>query len=93
MCKCVRFRTAWLWLGKNRGCSPRAGPVLESYFGSRALKRLILVGQEQGMQGAEARRAAAKLWTGAMEAQGVELASSHAAKVECTSQWTCMGGP
>lgn len=51
------------------------------------LKRLIMVGKEQGTRGVQARRAAAKLWTVAMEAQGTALASSHAAKVERT----CMG--
>lgn len=60
-----------------------AEPLLEDFFGSRALKRLVLKGQEGGRRGAEARKMAAKLWHGAMEAKGTQLAGSHAAKA-CT---------
>ncbi|BDA41597.1 Pumilio homolog 3 [Coccomyxa sp. Obi] len=56
-------------------------PVMENFFGSRALKKLIGRGQGSDRAASEARKVAAKLWESSMKGKCKALSSSHAAKV------------
>ena len=59
---------------------PGAEPVMENFFGSRALKKLVGRGQGSGRAASEARKVAAKLWESSMKGKCKVLSSSHAAK-------------
>jgi hypothetical protein len=56
-------------------------PLLSSYFGSRALRRLALASAEPGAAGEAAARCVEKVWKAALKGRCAELAGSHAAKV------------
>ncbi|KAK9908988.1 hypothetical protein WJX75_005639 [Coccomyxa subellipsoidea] len=55
--------------------------VMENYFGSRALKKLIGRGQGSDRDAIEARKFASKLWESSFKGRCGDLLSGHAAKV------------
>jgi pumilio family protein 6 len=55
--------------------------VLESYWGSRALRRLVLASADGGPAGEAAARFVAALWSGALKGRCAEFVGTHAAKV------------
>lgn len=61
--------------------SGAAASVLEDFWSSRALKKLVLKGCGSDKQASEARKIAAKLWKAALKGRCSQLARSHAAKV------------
>ncbi len=58
-----------------------ASPLLEDFFGSRALRRLAVGTAAPGREGAAAARAVDALWAGALRGRCAELAGTHAAKI------------
>lgn len=56
-------------------------PVLSHFFGSRALRRLVLASGESGASGAAATAFTSKLWSGALQGMCKTWVNTHAAKV------------
>lgn len=56
-------------------------PVLSHFFGSRALRRLVLASGDGGGSGAAAGAFAAKLWAGALRGRCRQWVGTHAEKV------------
>jgi pumilio family protein 6 len=56
-------------------------PVLSNFFGSRALRRLVLASGDGGPSGAAAAAFTQKLWSGALQGRCTQWVDSHAAKV------------
>lgn len=56
-------------------------PVLSHFFGSRALRRLVLASGDGGGSGAAAGAFAAKLWAGALRGRCKQWVGTHAEKV------------
>ncbi|KFM22722.1 Pumilio-like protein 24 [Auxenochlorella protothecoides] len=68
--------------GGAGAAAPAQEHVLESWHGSRALRRLALQGSEaRGGEESAPRRFVAALWRGALRGRCAEWASTHAAKV------------
>jgi pumilio family protein 6 len=55
--------------------------VLSNFFGSRALRRLVLASGDGGPSGAAAAAFTQKLWSGALQGRCAQWVDSHAAKV------------
>jgi pumilio family protein 6 len=69
---------------KGKGSSEAADaaePLLTHYFGSRALRRLVLAASSKGEEGAAARAFAEQLWHQALQGQCKHLVGGHAEKV------------
>jgi pumilio family protein 6 len=69
---------------KGKGSSEAADaaePLLTHYFGSRALRRLVLAASSEGAEGAAARAFAEQLWQQALQGQCKQLVGGHAEKV------------
>jgi pumilio homology domain family member 6 len=57
------------------------GPLLTDYHASRALRRMLLAGETDGISGDGARAFAARLWNDALRGHCAALVGGHAAKV------------
>ena len=67
--------------GEDGGAAAAQEPALSHFFGSRALRRLVLASSDAGPAGAAAAQATAKLWSGALAGRCREWVGTHAAKV------------
>jgi hypothetical protein len=85
---CVIRNVRALNLGVDgRACGLAAASVLEDFWGSRALKKLLVKCKGGDRQAEEACKVAARLWESALKGQCKQLAGSHAAKVMLTLPW------
>ena len=62
-------------------CTLYAEPVLEHFYGSRILKKLVMRGGKDDLAGKEAQKVSAELWARAVKPNASELALGHAGKV------------
>ena len=67
--------------GEEQEGGQPAEPVLSHFFGSRALRRLVLASNDGGAAGAAAGAFAGKLWRGALAGRCKQWVDTHAAKV------------
>ena len=67
--------------GDEEGAPLPEGPLLTDYYGSRALRRLVLFSTEPGAGGDAARAFAQALWARALAGNCAQWAGSHADKV------------
>jgi pumilio family protein 6 len=65
----------------EEGEAKQKEPVLSHFFGSRALRRLVLASSAEDASGAAAAAFCSKLWHGALQGHCGEWVGTHAAKV------------
>ncbi|KAL4423682.1 hypothetical protein ABPG75_000983 [Micractinium tetrahymenae] len=67
--------------GEEEEAAGEQEPVLPHFFGSRALRRLVLASSDGGSSGAAAGAFAGKLWAGALRGRCKQWVGTHAEKV------------
>jgi pumilio family protein 6 len=77
----VQAATVAAAIAKNDGDGSKGEQLLQSYFGSRALRRLVLASRDQGRAGKAAQRFVKLLWERGLKGRCAEIRASHAAKV------------
>lgn len=77
----VQAATVAAAVAKSGSDESNGEQLLQNFFGSRALRRLVLASKDEGRAGNAAQRFVKLLWDRALKGRCAELHASHAAKI------------